>query len=105
MSTSYEIPLTPLVAQNFTIDLGDTTYQLQMTYNAQVGIWVLDISTQAGVPILQGLQIVTGCDMLEQFGYLNFGGQLVAQTDHDPDAPPTLQNLGTTGHVYFITTP
>lgn len=105
MSTSYEIPLTPSVAQNFTIDLGTQTYQLTMTYNAAAEIWVLDIATQTGVPILQGIQIVTGCNMLEQFGYLNFEGQLVAQTDHDPDAVPTLSNLGTTGHVYFITTP
>lgn len=104
MSTPYEIPLSPL-PQTFSIDLGSKTYQLTLTYNGVSGIWVLDIADQTGVTILTGIQVVTGCDLLEQFGYLNFGGRLIAQTDHDADAPPSLTNLGTTGHLYFVTTP
>lgn len=102
--TAYEIPLSPL-QQDFTIDLGPTTYKLSVTYNGISEVWMLDIASQDGVPILQGLPIVTGCDMLEQYGYLNFGGQLIAQTDHDTTSAPTLTNLGITGHLYFVTTP
>jgi uncharacterized protein DUF6983 len=104
MTTAYEIPLSA-VPQDFSIDLGSTTYQLTVTYNGISEVWVLDIADVSGNPILQGIQIVTGCDLLEQYGYLNFEGQLIAQTDHDPDAPPTQTNLGTTGHLYFVTTP
>ena len=101
--TPYEIPLSP-IPQTFTIDLGATTYQLTVTYNGVSEVWNLDIADQTGVPILQGLPIVAGCDMLEQFGYLKFGGQLIAQTDHSDDAP-TLANLGSTGNLYYVTTP
>lgn len=99
--TPYEIPLSP-VPQSFTIDLGGTTYNLTVTYNGMSSTWVLDIADINGVPVLQGVPIVTGCDLLGQFGYLNFGGALVAQTDHDPDAIPTQANLGITGRLFFV---
>jgi hypothetical protein len=47
---------------------------------------------------------VTGTDLFEPFAYLNFGGKLVAQTDHDSGAIPTYENLGNTSHVYFVVT-
>lgn len=64
--------------------------------------WVLDISDVSNNPILQGIPLVTGGDLLEPFGYLNLGFQLIAQSDFDPSAPPTFDNLGTTGHLYVV---
>jgi hypothetical protein len=49
--------------------------------------------------------MVTGADLLEQFGYLGLNFALVAQTDNSPDTVPTFDNLGTTGHLYAITNP
>jgi hypothetical protein len=48
---------------------------------------------------------VPGIDLLEQFGYLNFGGELRVETDFDKNAPPTSANLGSQSHLYFVTTP
>ena len=66
---------------------------------------MLDIADINGAAILSGLPIITGTDLLEQFGYLNFGGQLIAQTDFAVDLPPTYENLGQTGHLYWVTAP
>jgi hypothetical protein len=46
--------------------------------------------------------LVTGADLLEQFGYLDLGGAFIVQTDHDIDAVPTFANLGTAGRLYFV---
>jgi len=64
--------------------------------------WIINIADPSGNPILSGIPMVTGVDLLEQFGYLNFGFQLIAQTDNAPDVVPTFADLGTTGHLYAI---
>lgn len=61
-----------------------------------------DISDSGGNPVLSGISVVTGADLLEQYAYLRFGGQLLAQTAHDPDAVPTFDNLGGDGKVFFL---
>ena len=101
MTTVYEIPLSP-VPQSLQIALGATTYKLTVTYNSSSELWNLDVADVSGAPILSGLPLVTGCDLLEQFAYLGFTGQLVTQTDHNPDAPPTVDNLGVLGRVFYI---
>lgn len=96
----------PLVAapQRFFITLANVTYQMTMLWrDTDMGGWVLDIASSDGTPIISGLPLVTGADLLEELGYLGIGGQLIVQTDHDVDAVPTFQNLGDTGHLYFVT--
>jgi hypothetical protein len=52
---------------------------------------------------LSGVPIITGADLLAQYAYMNFGGQLRAQTDGNLTAVPTYENLGNAGHLYFVT--
>lgn len=103
MASYFEIPLSAQ-AQTLTIDLAGVTYQLVLNWNTQASLWVLDIYDSAGVtPILRGISLVANVDLLAAYPDLDFGGKLVAQTDNAPDVPPTYGNLGTTGHLYFIT--
>lgn len=99
--TPYEIPLTA-EAQKFTITLGGTDRQLRVYWNKWSENWCLDINQTDGTPILQGLPIITGADLLGQHRHLELGGSIVAQTDFDLDAVPTFTNLGTLGRLYFI---
>lgn len=64
------------------------------------GGWMLDIADQSGSPIVQGLPMVTGSDLLDQLKYLGIGAKLVVQTSHDVDEVPTFDNLGVTSHLY-----
>lgn len=99
----YEVPLTP-TPQKFFIQLGATTYRFTMSWNnAPNGGWILDIASNQDVPILYGLALVTGANLLAQYDYLDFDGGLVVQTDYNKNAVPTFQNLGVQSHLYFLT--
>lgn len=120
----YEVPLIAS-PQAFSIQLGGTTYNLVFLYHtanagfitAPVGIatndgsqidtnviggWVLDINDIRNQPIVCGIPLVTGIDLLYQYKYLGFGGSLVVSSDGSPTTVPTFTNLGTISHLYFV---
>lgn len=97
----YEIPLSPN-AQTFRITLAGVQYSMTLLYRTHgLGGWFLDIYTAGGDPLLLGVPLVTGVDLLAPYPYLNFGGPLLVTTDGDISAVPTYYNLGVTSHVYF----
>lgn len=102
MATAQEIPLIPQ-NQSFTITLGGIEYTMSVSWrdapNSNGG-WVLDLSD--GVNAIQGIPLVTGADLMAQYKYINFPGQLWVQSDFDTQAPPTFDNLGSSSHLYFI---
>lgn len=102
MTTAYEIPLSA-EPQTFKIPIGGTTYGLTVRWNVPNASWIIDIADASGNPIVSGIPMVTGADLLEQFGYLSFGFQLIAQTDNSPDTVPTFDAMGTTAHLYAVT--
>jgi hypothetical protein len=99
--TPYLIPLVS-TPQTLSIVLGGVQYNLRVLWNSAAGCWVLDINDSNNNPIVSGVAIVTGTDLLSQFAYLNFGGQLIAETDFDTLAVPTADNLGAEGNLYFV---
>lgn len=104
MSNIYEVKLQPGVPQTCTVLLGGVEYTLTLNYrNITNGGWVLDIADSFSNPILSGIPLVTGANLLGQYGYLGFGGGLWAQTLSDQDAVPTFANLGGDGKLYWVT--
>jgi len=104
MSNFFKIPLIPGAPQTFSVTLGQAVYQMTLRYrNTAEGGWILDIADQSGKAIVSGIPLVTGADLLAQYGYLNFGGQLCVQTASDPDAVPTFDNLGADASLYWVT--
>lgn len=103
MANFFEIPLSPQ-PQSFAISLNGVSYNLTLQYrNTTEGGWVLDIADATKKPIVQGIPLVTGVDLLAQYKNLNFGGRLWVQTGDNPDAVPTFLNLGTNAHLYWVT--
>ncbi len=98
---TYEIPLSP-EAQNFSIELGGNDLQFSLVWNSVSGSWTLGIGAN-DTPILSGIPLVTGIDLLSPYPYLNFNGQLVIRNDIAPEAEATYENLGLTSKLYFIT--
>ena len=76
----YEIPLSPK-PQTFEIALAEKNYQITITWNPSMSCWVLDLANEAHSPIVTGIPVITGLDLLAQYEYLNIGGALVVQTD------------------------
>lgn len=101
MSTPYEIPLSAS-PQTFSISLNKVDYNITLEWCDPSNAWKIDIADVNNVKILSGIPLVTGVDLLEPYAYLNFGGQLIVQTDHDTDAVPTFENLGANGHLYWV---
>lgn len=105
MATFFTVPLQPQ-PQTMTIALSGVTYILTLSYrNVAMGGWVLDIGDASNNPILQGVPLVTGANLLAKYAYLGFVGALWVQTLDDPDAVPTFKNLGSDGQLFYVTSP
>lgn len=104
MTTPYEIPLTP-DPQTFLISLAGEEYRMTVRWNAQAQLWSMDLGFDGDDPLVQGAPLVAGLDLLAQYRFLGIGGSLVVQTDFAPELPPTEDNLGTQGRLYFVTEP
>jgi hypothetical protein len=82
-----------------------STYFLRIlfTQDSDNPAWSLDIFDVDQNPIILGVPLVTGCDLLEQFGYLELGVKMFCTTDADVFAVPSLSNLGVSSHLWIQT--
>ena len=101
----YRIPLKPGQNQSLTVSLNGTDYRLRLLFNdvASEPFWALDIGDAYGVPILMGIPVLTGQNLLGQYEYLGIGGGgalFCAGPNINPD-PPTLEGLGVEWQLYF----
>lgn len=100
----FTIPLTN-TPQSFNIELADATYTFIVKWNdSDDAGWVMDILDQdTQNPIVCNIPFITGADMLEGLEYLGINGSLLAYTNGDNFAVPTLDNLGQNANLYFYT--
>lgn len=101
MSAAFEVPTQPQ-NQQFNVFLNGIQYTLQIRWNKFTSAWSMDIYDVNQNPVLLGTPLVTGADLLAQFEYLEIGGQMIVQSDGTTDTVPTFQDLGSTGHLYFV---
>jgi hypothetical protein len=103
MSRYFEIPLVP-GRQRFRTTILGVDYNFSLAFaNCPGGGWFLSIADANSVPIINGLPLVTGADLLAQHRALELGFGLWVGTDGAPQQPPTYASLGTTGHLYAVT--
>ncbi len=99
----FEIPFVPGQPQQMQISLNGTVYSIKARWCDPANCWMMDLSDSSGNPILLGVPLVTGADLLDQYEYLGIGGALIVQTDNDVDAVPTFANHGSQAGLYFVT--
>ena len=94
----------PLIAagQTFSVTLIGVSYNMAVRWSIPQNCWMLDIADTNDIPILSGIPMITGADLLEQYGHLGIGGQLIVASDNDPIEVPTYTSLGTLGHLFFV---
>jgi hypothetical protein len=96
-----ELPLTTDCPQSFNCQLGETTYQVDLIWNERSSVWMMDIlnpTTQQ--PIVSGLALVLGADLLVEFA-LGIGA-LVVVDETGTGTEATVTSLGSTTNVYWI---
>lgn len=101
----YEIPLTS-EPQSFGISLSGRELRLAFRWAESAcpdapGGWLLDIYDAPDdlAPLVLGIPLVAGCDLLRPYGYLGLSGGLYLSGD----LPPTLDNLGEDVRLLFET--
>jgi hypothetical protein len=100
----FEIPTSPFPQQFTTQFPNGNTYILRLVFQFNEDqCWILNISDVNDNPLVSGIPLITGADLLAQYAYLGFGCSMFATTDGNPAAPPTFFNLGTTGHLRIST--
>ena len=100
----FTIPLSN-VPQRFAIDLNAKSYIMESVWNGVNEVWeisLFDANTEES--IFESLPLVTGVDLLLQYGYHQIGGSLFCYTDGNEFAPPTLDNLGQEANLYYVIT-
>jgi hypothetical protein len=101
-TTAYKIPFTPQ-PERIEISLGGLFYILKTYWNTPMGCWILDIYDDVEKPMVRGIPIVTGADLLQQFEYLGFGGMLLVWSTEGPwHAIPGFDTLGTNSNMYYV---
>lgn len=104
MTTAYEIPFTA-EPQTFVIDLAGTAYRLTTRWCTAANHWVLDILTPDDTPVILGIPVVPGVDLLGQYEYLGIKGKVFVQSAADQYATPKYADLGDRSLVFFVTEP
>lgn len=99
----YEFPLRP-EAQEMQITLATIEYTVKFGWcDSADGGWFIDVSGVDGLPIVRGVPLTAGENVLQQFAYLGFPGAIYVETDDNQLVEPTYDNLGTNGRVLFVT--
>lgn len=96
-----EIPLSP-DNQQFTTAINGVNYSIMTLWRDEAG-WVIDLLNSSGTAIVTGIPLVTGANLLAQFGYLSLGFGLVVVCDDPAQDYPTREDLGTKSHLLAVT--
>ncbi|MDE1488577.1 hypothetical protein KKI90_21640 [Xenorhabdus bovienii] len=94
-----EIPLQS-ENQQFDIQLGGINYRMQLQWRDCAG-WILDIMQANSDPLVTGIPLVFGVDILEQHRYLGFNGSLFFYCDN-PQKETDRGDLSSNNRLYFV---
>jgi len=96
-----EIPLSP-DNQQFNIAIAGENYAVRVLWRDNAG-WILDLLNNREEPVIPGIPLVTGADLMEQYQYLALGFSLYVICDDETQDYPTKTDLGSGSHLYIVT--
>ena len=96
----FEIPLTASPEQEFSITISDEVFDIRIVLNSRTGIWTISFS-QNGIDILNGIALVGGIDILQQFNIPVTNAYVINLENLNLD--PSKTNLGTVSKLFILT--
>lgn len=95
-----EIPLTA-DNQHFSILIGGTTWRISIIWRDLY--WIMNIQNGRSEPVISGIPLVTGADLLAQYAHMGIGFKLVVVCDENTQDYPTKNDLGGRSHLLVST--
>jgi len=93
------IPVTNEPSSRFNISLEDGDFDVRLNFNGTTATWSMDLSNN-GVPIISGLTLVTGTDIVRGYN-LNIGSWVMIDLTNS-GIDPDINNLGVQLILYYI---
>lgn len=91
-----EIPVQAVPYQRFSIQIDGAAYHLRVSHNTRAGTWSIDIYDAVQTPLVCGMAMRLGLDLLSQFSDDRFPpGRMFLQNLKEAYAEPDRENLGT----------
>ncbi len=95
----YIIPVTSSPNQSFTSTIPINGKKVKLffflRYNTEQSCWGMDISDSNKNNLINSIPLVCGCNLLEQYDYLNIGSAYILKIDANiNDSKPNEYNLG-----------
>ena len=88
--------------QTYDIVLNGVDYELTFTYHDAPDLgWTLDIAFADGSPIIAGIPLVCGCDLLAQYQHLNLNGALIVFNANQ--IAPSYADMGKSLVLLYVT--
>lgn len=87
----------------FTVALSGRAYRMRVYYaDVNLGGWFLDIADEQGNAMTNGIPLVAGTNLLEQYAYLDMRGKLFVVNDLAPGDMPGWESFPTNAHLVWI---
>ena len=89
--------------RTFSVVLSVVTSSARISITWRDLYWVLDLQNDRGEPVISGIPLVTGADLLAQYDYMGLGFKLVVVCDDSTQDYPTKTDLGGRSHLLVST--
>lgn len=71
-------------------------FKFRFSFNSEAGYWYMDIYKSDNTPLLSSIPLVCGCNLLDQYTYMEIGSAYLVKTDKTfKDDIPNMYTLGT----------
>lgn len=94
----YELPMTADASQEFVSTIDGVKYLFRVQLNVRADIWTIDVNTVADIPIIAGMPLVMGVDLLSTERFARGILFLVDYSGQGVD--PTADNISNYGLIW-----
>jgi hypothetical protein len=100
-----EVPLSN-IPEKFEMSLNGVSYNIVSRWNdAPEAGWLVDFYDADELPLIMNVPLVSGANLLSQYGYVGIEGLIYVVSDASVYATPTLLDLGTSSSLLYETIP